>query len=247
MLLGAAIIAILSVFLFFDPYPQPVEYFAFADQRNILGVPNFWNVVSNFAFLIPGFCGLRYLFNSRATGVAEKLRPAYLILFIGVVMTAFGSAWFHYAPANESLVWDRLPMTIVFMSLFAIVIAEFISPKLGRIAFIPFLAIGIFSVYHWSLSEASGNGDLRLYALVQFLPMFLIPAIAWLYESNYDRSGYLFGMYVFYALAKLAEFLDVPIYNAGNIVSGHSVKHVLAAGAAIILWRGIKTRRELVV
>ena len=134
-------------------------------------------------------------------------------------------------------------MTIVFMSLFAAVIAEFISLRAGRILFLPLLVLGILSVMYWSWTEAMGRGDLRAYALVQFLPMVLIPVVAVCYRSPYDRTGYFYGLFGLYALAKLAEFLDHSIFSLGEVLSGHSLKHLLAAGAAMVLLRGLQKRQ----
>ena len=240
---GASLLAVVLVFTLVEPIPQPAAYFDFADDRRVFGVSNFWNVVTNLAFLWPGFLGIYCLLGDNSLRVMPELRVIYLVLFIGISLTAFGSAWFHYAPANQTLVWDRLPMTIVFMSLFAAVVAEFISRKLGRTLFLLLLMLGMLSVAYWSWTEARGIGDLRAYALVQFLPMILIPAIVVLYKSPYDHNGYLFGLYGYYALAKLAEFLDRPIYSVGELLSGHSIKHLLAAGAALILLRGLQTRQ----
>ena len=41
--------------------PQNPAYHQFADQRTLLGVPHFWNVVSNFIFVLVGVMGLRFL------------------------------------------------------------------------------------------------------------------------------------------------------------------------------------------
>ena len=39
-------------------------------------------------------------------------------------MVAIGSSYYHWKPSNSRLVWDRLPMTVGFMSLVAVVISE---------------------------------------------------------------------------------------------------------------------------
>src|SRR3984957_8411077 len=41
------------------PLPRDQGYHDFADQRILLGVPNFWNVVSNIPFIVIGALGLR--------------------------------------------------------------------------------------------------------------------------------------------------------------------------------------------
>lgn len=247
---GAAIsflslLVVSGVYVFVDAQPQAASYFAFADGRTILGVKNFCNVLSNAAFLIPGIAGLAALRSGHVPGIMPGTRFIYVTLFAGVVLTAFGSAWFHLVPDNASLVWDRLPMTIVFMSLSAAVIAEHISRSAGRLLLLPLLALGVGSVAFWAWTEARGMGDLRPYGLVQFLPMLLIPAVALSYPSYFDRSGHLLQMYLLYALAKLAEHFDAAVYAATHFISGHSLKHIIAACAVFTLFHAIRIRRPV--
>jgi hypothetical protein len=242
-LLAASLFAIIAVFLFVDPYPQPQSYHAFADDRTLLGVANFWNVATNAMFLIPGIAGLWMLRSAACPGILPALNPAYHILFTGVLLTAFGSGWFHLAPNNDTLFWDRLPMTIAFMSLFAIIVGEHISVNLGKNLLWPLLAIGAVSVLYWDYSESQNTGDLRLYGLVQFLPLLLIPAILLTYRSVFDRTGFIWIVFLLYALAKVCEMLDAALYNLGAVISGHSVKHVFAALGPIVLIYGGMQRR----
>ena len=133
-------VAALTTMIFIDPITQDQAYHQFADDRTILGIPNFWNVISNAALLFVGLIGFKKL------NVPEGTNYLYKIFFLGLILASFGSAYYHWAPENETLVWDRLPMTISFMSLFAIVICEFISVKIGKGLFIPlnpcWIAIG---------------------------------------------------------------------------------------------------------
>lgn len=244
-LLAFVVFAIIAVFAFVDPFPQPQSYHQFADARTLLGIPNFWNVVTNVLFLVPGIAGLWILGSGEHPGILPALNPAYHILFAGVLLTAFGSAWFHLAPNNDTLFWDRLPMTIAFMSLVAIIVGEHVSERLGRKLRWPLLAIGAISVFYWDYSEAQNAGDLRLYGLVQFLPMFLIPVILLSYESVFDRTRFIWILFLLYAIAKLFELLDAALYNFGGIISGHSIKHVCAAlGAIVLLYGGMRRRRR---
>jgi hypothetical protein len=54
-LMAASLLALLVL----PPIPQDQGYHQFADQRTLLGVPNFWNVVSNIPFIVIGALGLR--------------------------------------------------------------------------------------------------------------------------------------------------------------------------------------------
>ena len=237
-----AAVLITGAFLL-DPIAQDPAYHLFADTRQFLGIANFWNVASNILFLYAGIRGLQYLAAGDNSGILHALIPAYRVFFTGVLLTAFGSAWYHSGPGHDSMVWDRLPMTLVFMSLFSIVIGEHISESFGRQMLLPLLMAGVGSVVYWSITEGQGAGDLRPYVLVQFLPMVLIPLILLLYASCFDRTGFFWGVIGIYTAAKLFELLDSEIYLAGELISGHSIKHLVAALGPLLFLRGLKSRR----
>ena len=243
-LAALAVLPVAAVFVFADPYPQPADYFLFADTRRVAGVPNFWNVTSNLMFLVFGVAGILLLRKGRLT-ILPGMQAAYVVFFTGILLTAFGSGWFHMTPTNESLVWDRLPMTVAFMSLFSIIVAEHVSEPLGRKLLLPLLVAGVGSVLYWGTTEASGQGDLRAYALVQFLPMLLVPAILLMFPSAFDRHHFLWAAFALYAVAKVLEALDAQILSLGGIVSGHSLKHVVASFVPLVLIRGMRRRRRL--
>lgn len=196
---------------------QDESYHNFADRRTLLGIPSFWNVISNAPFAIVGILGL----------VALK-DAVSRILFSGVFLTAFGSAYYHWAPDDASLVWDRLPMTIVFMTLFALVIQERTRTQINDL--LPVLLIcGIASVLWWRFS-----GNLWPYVLVQFLPMLTVPALLVVRPGT---PG-LWPVIACYGLAKIAEQFDAAIYSVFPL-SGHTWKHLLGALATwyILRWR----------
>ena len=242
IVLSAALI--IAVF-FLDPIPQDPAYFLFADSRPLLGIPNFWNVMSNVPFLLVGGVGVYFLRSANQPEMLPELRLAFLILFAGIFLTGFGSAYFHYAPGNETLVWDRLPMTLGFMALTTIIIGEHISVAVVKRFLIPLLIIGAGSVVYWAVTEARGAGDLRPYAIVQFLPMLLIPLILLMYRSVYDRVDFLWWVIVLYALSKLFEYFDLETYEYTQLLSGHSIKHFVAAVAPLVLLIGMNKRRPL--
>jgi len=210
-----------------DPIPQDPAYHAFADTRAFLGVRNFWNVATNLPFLFVGLWGL-----VRARHLASvELATHYRVYCGAVALIAFGSGAYHLAPSNASLVWDRLPMTVAFMSLFSALLADRISWLLGRALLWPLVVAGIASIAWWIRGESIGQGDLRAYGLVQFLPMLLIPLILLLWREGSVAARPLWLGFGAYALAKLAEHYDAAIYAATGF-SGHSLKHLFAAAAA---------------
>ena len=223
-----------------DPIAQDPAYHLFADQRSMFGIPNFLDVISNLPFAIVGAAGLYFM--SRDAGIPSN-RLAWHIFFVGVFLTAFGSGYYHLAPDNDTLVWDRLPMTIAFMGFVSIVIGEYLSEPLAKRLLLPLLVAGAASVFYWAHTEALGRGDLRAYALVQFLPMLLIPLVVLLYRDRSNLGPYIGLMIIFYIAAKLLEFFDGAVFTAGGIVSGHSLKHVFAAMAPASLLYGLRERR----
>jgi hypothetical protein len=226
------------VLLCLPPIVQDPAYHRFADGRTLLGIPNFWNVASNLPFLLVALYGLRGL-ASRSAFLDAWERRAYAIFLFGIALVAFGSGYYHAWPSDATLVWDRLPMTIAFMSLLASVIGERISPRGGRLLLWPLLALGIASVVWWK-----ATGDLRFYAFVQFYPMLALPLMLALYPARYDRGGGLLALAAFYVLAKLLEGFDRPL--AGVIATGgHPWKHLAAAAGVFCYVFAIARRRPI--
>lgn len=200
------------------PIAQDPAYHVFADQRSVFGIPNFWNVVSNLPFCVVGILGLRAFRD-----------PAERVLFTGVLLICFGSAYYHLAPSDAQLVWNRLPMTLTFMSFLGLIIGERPSPQWRRRLLGPLVICGIVSVLWWR-----ATGDLRPYVLVQFGSILaLVPAACFS-----KRTPKIWPVLALYVLAKFAEYYDRAIYSALP-VSGHTLKHLLAASATfwILRWR----------
>ncbi len=240
-----ALCAILIVAVFFiEPIPQDPSYHEFADTRSILGIPNFWNVASNLPFLLVGGLGFYYLRSKDHPGILPELHLAYLVFFAGILLTGFGSAYYHYAPDNATLIWDRLAMTLGFMGLLTIIIGEHISLTAAKRFLFPLLVAGVGSVVYWGLTEARGSGDLRPYGIVQFLPMLLIPLILLMYRSVFNRVSFYWFVIALYVFSKLFEYFDFNVYGFGELISGHSLKHVAAAVAPLVLLYGFYGRRS---
>lgn len=237
LLVGVAAVILLTA-VFVKPIQQPLSYHAFHDGRAFLGIPNFLNVVSNLPFLAIGLMGLRWL-QLKPADLAPELRAPYAVVFAGLAATAFGSAYYHWAPDNHTLVWDRLPIAVSFMALFAAVLAERVTIKAARLLW-PLALFGGATVAYWYLVD-----DLRPYLIAQFLPVLLMPLILWLYPARYGR-GLDFQISIgFYALAKALEFLDGPVYaGLGYGLSGHTLKHFAAAGGAWWIYRMLVLRKR---
>ncbi len=232
--------------LVMGPVAQDPKFHTFADQRTILSVPNFWNVVTDLPLVIVGAMGMLLLARGKAIGGLTDLRATYFLFFLGVFGSGIGSAYYHNNPVNETLLWDRMPITVSLMAFFSAVVGEQISLKAGRKLVWFLTALGIFSVLSWYVSELRGAGDLRLYGLVQFLPVVLTPIILLLYKSTLMPAIYLWSVVGAYGLAKLAEALDSQIYTALRILSGHSLKHILAALGAYFFYQALRKRKNSV-
>ncbi|MHC4458652.1 MAG: ceramidase domain-containing protein, partial [Planctomycetota bacterium] len=173
-IISTAMIAIIITFIFVGPIPQEPDYHRFADYKKILGIPNAFDVLSNAPFVIVGLWGMIFTASMLKKNRFDASTLHYLIFFMGVFLTGFGSSYYHYAPSNETLFWDRLPMTIAFMGFFCSVVSETVNPRASLVLILPLLVAGVGSVVYWDWSEVHGRGDLRMYGLVQFLPMILI-------------------------------------------------------------------------
>jgi hypothetical protein len=250
--LGGILMAGLAVLLFvvaasIPRFPQPATYHNFADHRGWLGIPNFGDVVSNLGFALVGILGLYAMLRrpSQIRFLDQREKWPYLIIFFGLLLTAAGSSYYHLAPDHARLVWDRLPMTIVFMSLVAALIAERISMRVG-LWLLPFLlAIGVASVVQWRWSELNGRGDLRFYAGVQLYAMLAV-ILAIFLKSRYTRGSDLAVLAAFYVLAKLTETFDSEIFSFGHFVSGHTIKHIAAAVGSYWILRMLEKRKPIV-
>ncbi|HEY5929363.1 MAG TPA: ceramidase domain-containing protein, partial [Burkholderiales bacterium] len=222
---------------------QDPAYHQFADSRTFLGIANAGDTLSNLAILVAGLMGLAFIWREYANGssrrfvVREEMR-AYAVLFAAVAITGFGSAWYHLAPNDLRLVWDRLPMSFSFTALLAVTIAERIRLTVGLRILVPLLLLGGASVGWW---HATGN--LLPYAAVQYGSIAMILAIVMKFRSRYTHGNYILGVLAIYAAAKAAEAFDSQIFAIVQIASGHTLKHLLAAAAVLWLLRILQLRR----
>ena len=221
--------ASLAALLLLPPILQDQSYHRFADERTLFGIPNFWNVVSNLPFIAVGAVGLRQFYRN----------PATLALFLGIFLTGFGSSYYHWNPNNDTLFWDRLPMTLCFMAILAIIVGERVNARFGTALLWPLLATGIFSLLLWRWT-----GDLRLYGWVQFFPVVALPLLLLLFPPRYTGTFYWIIAALLYAVAKLFELADHVIHS-NFILSGHTLKHLLVAFACFAVLRYFQKRQPV--
>ncbi|MCG7587479.1 ceramidase [Photobacterium sp. OFAV2-7] len=237
LLIIAIILAILT--FYFSPITQSRNFYDYADQRAFLGLPNFLNVISNLPFLLVGTLGLKQFHTHHLNEIEPRIRFLYPSFFIGLVAAFFGSSYYHLAPNAFTLMVDRIPITIAFISLYCIVLSEYIKPVFGRRLFIPAAVYGVLSVVYWYATDViSGRGDLSAYVLVQVIPIIHLPLIIGLFKSPFSHGRYYLYALLAYVLSKWAESNDEQLYALLGGFSGHSVKHLLAALGGYMIYLG---------
>ncbi|MDX1983323.1 MAG: hypothetical protein SFV51_23835 [Bryobacteraceae bacterium] len=217
------------------PLRQDAGYHDFADIRPLLGIPNCLNVLSNLPFAIAGAMGLAGL---RHRAGQRWERYAFALLSGAILLTSVVSGYYHWAPSNATLFWDRLPMAVGFMALFAVVVGERTVAEAGRLLLAPMVAAGIASVAWWRAYD-----DLRFYIVVQFLPLLAIPVMLWRTRGAHPGTSALVTGLGWYAAAKALELADRPVYAALGL-SGHTLKHLAAGMSCWWLVRWMRTRAQ---
>lgn len=211
---------------FLPPIAQPQAYHQFADQRTIFGVERGFDVLSNLALLLPGLLGFWFVLRAGMT-LDAGIRWALATVFLGLVVTTFGSAYYHLAPDDQRLVFDRMPMAIVMAGCIGAVLADrFGGGTPWSVAAL--MVIGLWTIHHWSAA-----GDVRWYALFQGLTFVVALLLMLLFPSRNGATPAIVIALAANIAAKVFELLDRPIYSLGGIVSGHTLKH-LSAGLAFL-------------
>ncbi len=224
-------------------FAQPQSFHDYADQRFWLGLPNAADVLSNLPFLAVGALGLHFVlrgWRTRNPDAFSDQRAAwpYALLFAGVVLTAFGSAWYHAQPNDATLVWDRLPMTLAFAGLVAGTLTDRAAQR-SLHWLLAFAAVGAGTVLYWGVS-----GNLVPYLAMQigFIATALI-ATAWI-NSRHTHVKLIYVAAALYAAAIIFERLDHQVYALLDAwVSGHTLKHLTACAAIAVVYSMLRKRR----
>ncbi len=235
LLTAALVVALLAA----GPIALPAGYHDFADRRVLFGIPHAGDVLSNLPFLLVGLIGLaRVPQQSRA-------RDAWRVFFSCIALTSIGSAYYHWTPSDLGLAVDRVPIAMACAALICAFIAERVD---GRAAHRPVLVLALLAallsvLYAFHSPAWSGpGGDLRPYLLLQIWPLLLIPLLLLLGPRVGDRvlsNGSWLIALLLYLLAKAFEVADQAVWLATGFISGHTVKHLLAAAAALAFALGM--------
>lgn len=244
LLLIMAITVIVAVYQL-PPIAQPLAYHDFADQRSLWGMPNGLNVLSSLPLVVVGAWGLWQLPLQTKRFCSDLLVTNYYCFFAFVMLAGLGSAYYHWAPTNMTLVGDRLGIALSVMALFTALTGELVNERLGQKLLWPLMVLGAASVLIWIVTEQWGRGDLRLYILVQFLPLLMILLMLAMFRWSYSHQGYLFLLLLVYGGAKVCEHFDREIYMALTAISGHTLKHLCVAVASYGVYWILQHRRPL--
>ena len=242
-LIGLTLLAV-ALALFLPAMPQPLAYHDFADKRQAYGIENFLDVTSNLAFTFAGLVGLVAVLRPRTCFEQPAERWPYLVFAVGVLLTGAGSCYYHLEPDNETLFWDRLPMTISFMALISAQIVDRVNVRAGLVALVPMLLVGVLTAVYWIVTERQGRGNVMPYGVLQAWVVVVLLKLVVFHPSRYTHGHLIYAVFAGYVLAKGFEHFDREILELTGVVSGHTLKHVAAGIAGLpVVW--MLWKREL--
>lgn len=237
----ACTVVVIAALLFTREPWKPPHLHAFADTRSLAGVPNAANVLSSLAFVIVGLSGVRRCWSGIAVdlpGFVVRAEALVWLLFFGAVtVTGAGSAFYHADPSDDSIFWDRLPLSLALAAFIAAALTERVGVREGLLTLPVLLVFALLSVLFWSRTD-----DLRYYVALQAVAIVIVPLLCALLVGPYTRARDWYAAVGLYVLAKIAEWGDHTLYSAGQVISGHTLKHLLAGAAVFVLVRMLRLR-----
>jgi hypothetical protein len=225
----AATAALLLLALLGPAIAQPAAYHQFADRRAFWGLPFAMDVLSNLPFAIAGLAGMGYLRRLPHGAIGNIERAMAWLFFAGLLLTAAASSWYHFAPDDAGLAIDRAGMAVAFAGLLGLAAAIQISERAGAALGLALLVLAPLASWHCSLT-----GNVLPWAVAQCGGGALLLAMA-LLRPHPGALCIRWGLVIVaYAAAKAFELLDADIFAlTGQLVSGHTLKHLVAALAAV--------------
>lgn len=230
LLLGSVMLfAVGTVLQFVWPLSQAASYHHFADERALGVLHNASDVLSNLVILAAGAMNLRWVIRHASSQPSQF--PGMLVAAFGLILTAFGSAWYHAAPSDSTLVWDRFPMTIVFAGILAMLWTSVTRQRVGWVQMLILVVVSLGTIGYWLAFNS-----LWPYAILQFGGLALIVGMT--VARKVDGLFAWIMLIVFYAIAKVFESFDWQVWDLSHhLFAGHALKHIASglAGAALIL------------
>jgi hypothetical protein len=234
-LTGLIILILLAIFL--PSIEQNQNYHNFADQRVLFGVNNAFDTLSNLAFIMVGALGLVNFYNNQYIKISNSFSVILNLFFISIILTGLGSSFYHLSPNDFTLVFDRLAMSLVFASILAMLAYLKISSRFGLHTLAELLILAPLTVLIWKF-----NGNLTPYVVLQFGGIILVILTLLLTKTRMQGPCFT-SLIILYGAAKLVEFYDEKIFNLSqNLISGHTLKHLIAALAVIIFVSPLKVK-----
>jgi hypothetical protein len=234
-LTGLIILILLAIFL--PSIEQNQNYHNFANQRVLFGVNNAFDTLSNLAFIIVGALGLVNFYNNQYVKISNSFSVILNLFFISIILIGLGSSFYHLSPNDFTLVFDRLAMSLVFASILAMLAYLKISPRFGLHTLAELLILAPLTVLIWKF-----NGNLTPYVVLQFGGIILVILTLLLTKTRMQGPCFT-SLIILYSAAKLVEFYDEKIFNLSqNLISGHTLKHLIAALAVIIFVSPLKVK-----
>ncbi len=235
-LTGLIILLLLAIFL--PSIAQDQNYHNFADQRTLFGVKNALDTLSNLAFIIVGLFGLFNFYNNQYIKISNSFSVLLTLFFISIILTGVASFYYHLNPNDFTLVFDRLALTLVFTFILAMLATVKISERSGFHTLAELIILAPLSVLIWNY-----NGNLTPYVVLQFGGIILI-ILTLLFSKTQKQSPCFTSLIILYGFAKVAEFYDGQIFNLSqNLISGHTLKHLIAALAVLIFISPLKIKK----
>lgn len=206
----------------------------FADLRTLCGIHNIGDVLSNLSFMVVGFYAIAHLIKNDSRDINMWL------IALGSLAVGLGSAYYHANPSNNRLLWDRLPMSIVFSGIFmySVNALDLIKKVNYKVASLAYLLFSVSTVLIWYVGFKTHINLIAPYVFLQFGGMVLIITLSVmaLFEKKIQLAKTLFAIIFCYAIAKVFEHFDFQIFTMLNhLISGHSIKHLVSA-LAIFIW-----------
>lgn len=239
---GVAIGAfVLAVFAIAGPHVgNPVGYHHFVDERSWFAVPHAGDVLSNVAFLVAGVVGMRSLWRLPARSLTNMERAMAALFFAGLMATSACSSWYHLHPDDARLMVDRSGMAIAFAGMVGLAVTTRVGERAGALT-----GLGLLLIAPWTI-HISASGELLPWAVLQFGGMAALCALACLRPLSIALAPSWIAIALIYAVAKVAELGDAAVFEVtGHVVSGHTLKHVIAAFAAWPLIAALNARRSV--
>lgn len=232
LVIGTLVVLIIACCTFWSQLPaqDPSAYFNFADQRFFLGIPNFFDVISNLLFIYVGIWGILSAFALWMSRPKAQMMALFFVN-LSVILTGWGSSYFHMTPNALTLFWDRAPMAMGFMAMLSLILADRAPSRLWQVLLLPFMGLGIYTTWLGSFGEPP---DIRYYIALQFGSIIFALVLVLFRKAMFLNNKLMYATFFFYALAKIFEITDHAVFERA-LFSGHTLKHAFAALAIFTL------------